>query len=180
MVRLWKRLDASRPNSVPGIRAATSPAPLAGLDDTVITLPVKLGGLGFLSFKTSAPLSFAAASEASDTLLAPHIDTANQTVLSQRERCQEAFFATVESLLSRWTRRVPNQSWKCPPCSEGSGVRSYPSPALMMTDFEVSGAEHACTLLPGATVRCRHCGAPNRLGHDEICLRRAPKDHCKA
>jgi hypothetical protein len=70
-VRLWKRLDASRPNSVPGIRAATSLAPLAGLDDAVITLPVKLGGLGFLSFKTSALLSFAAASEVQTPYLHP-------------------------------------------------------------------------------------------------------------
>jgi hypothetical protein len=116
----------------------------------------------------------------SDTLLAPHIDTANQRVLSQRELCQEAFLATTESLLSPWTRRVPNLSWKRRPCSEGSGVRLCPSPALRMTDFEVSGAEHACTLLPGAPVHCRHCGAPNRLRHDEICLRRADMDHCKA
>jgi hypothetical protein len=46
------------------------------------------------------------------------------------------------------------------------------SPALRLTDFEVSAALHARTLLPGAATHCRHSGAPNQLGHDEICLRR--------
>jgi hypothetical protein len=105
---LWERLDASLANSVPRLRAAASPAPSLAVDDALIALPVKLGGLGVLSFKTCAPLAYAAASEASDTLLAPlldqDIDTANQTVLSQRERCQEAFLA------SPWTRTVLNQS----------------------------------------------------------------------
>jgi hypothetical protein len=48
------------------------------------------------------------------------------------------------------------------------------SPALRLTDFDVSAALHAGTLLPGAAVQCRHCGAPDQLGHDEICLTRAP------
>ena len=75
------------------------------LDDalTFIALPVKLGGLGILYFKTSTPLPFAAASEALGTHLAPlleqDINTANQTVLSQRERRQEAFLATRGSIL---------------------------------------------------------------------------------
>jgi hypothetical protein len=75
------------------------------LDDalTFIALPVKLGGLGILYFKTCTPLPFAAAPEALDTLFEPLLDqdvnTANQTILSQQERCQEAFRATRESLL---------------------------------------------------------------------------------
>jgi hypothetical protein len=56
-----------------------------------------------LSFKTCAGRAYAAASEASDGLLAPllghDLDTATDTTLSQRERCQEAFQATRESLL---------------------------------------------------------------------------------
>jgi hypothetical protein len=68
-----------------------------------MALPVKLGALGILSFKTCAPLAIAAASDASDSLLAPLLDqdiyTANQIVLSQRERCQEAFLSTRDSLV---------------------------------------------------------------------------------
>jgi hypothetical protein len=48
------------------------------------------------------------------------------------------------------------------------------SPALRLSDFEVSAALHARTLLPGAATHCRHCGALDQLGHDEICPRRAP------
>jgi hypothetical protein len=84
------------------IRAASSLAPSLAVDNALITLPVKLGGLGILSLQTCAPRAFAAASEASDTLLAPLLghdtDTANQTILSQRERCQEAFLASRDSL----------------------------------------------------------------------------------
>jgi hypothetical protein len=60
-----------------------------------------------------------------------------------------------------------------PPCWEWRSVIPF-SPALRLTDFEVSGALHARTLLPGAVLHCRHCGAVNRQGHDEICSRRAP------
>jgi hypothetical protein len=48
------------------------------------------------------------------------------------------------------------------------------SPVLRLTDFEVSAALHAGTLLPGVALHCRHCGPPNQLGHDEVCLRTAP------
>jgi hypothetical protein len=48
------------------------------------------------------------------------------------------------------------------------------SPALRLSDFEVWAALHSRSLLPGAATHCRHCGAPNQLGHDERCLRRAP------
>ncbi|GFZ46026.1 hypothetical protein JCM24511_03760 [Saitozyma sp. JCM 24511] len=100
---LWERWDTSLANSARRIRATASPVPSQAVDNALIALPVKLGGLGILSCKTCAPLSFAAASEASDTLRAPLPDqdtgTTYQTVLSQRERCQEAFLATRDSLL---------------------------------------------------------------------------------
>ncbi|RSH94155.1 hypothetical protein EHS25_003958 [Saitozyma podzolica] len=92
---LISELDTSLANSARRIRAAASPAPIPAVDNALMALPAKLGGLGILSFKRGAPLAFAAASEAADTLLAPlldqDIDAASQTVLSRRERCQEAF-----------------------------------------------------------------------------------------
>jgi hypothetical protein len=100
---LWERLNTSLANSVRRIRAAAFPAPSQAVDNALIALPAKLGGLGILSFKTCAPLAFAAASEASETLLPPlldqDIDITNQTVLSQGERCQVAFLATRDCLL---------------------------------------------------------------------------------
>jgi hypothetical protein len=49
------------------------------------------------------------------------------------------------------------------------------SPALRLSDFEVSAALHARTLLLGAATHYRHCGSRNQLGHEEICLWRAPR-----
>ncbi|GFZ44382.1 hypothetical protein JCM24511_02104 [Saitozyma sp. JCM 24511] len=128
---------------------------------------------------TCAPLSYAAASEASDaplaTLLDQDIDTANQTVLSQRERCQAAFLSTRDSLLESLDPQSAKSVIEA--CSllgrNWLSVISF-SPTLRLTDFEVTAALHARTLLPGASTHCRHCGAPNQLGHDEICHRRAP------
>jgi hypothetical protein len=68
-------------------------------------------------------------------LLDQDIDTANQTVLSQRERCQEEFLATRDSLLESL------------------------DPQSAKSVVEASAALHARTLLPGAALHCRHCGA---------------------
>jgi hypothetical protein len=109
---LWERLDTSLANFVRRLRAAASTAPSLAIGNGLIALPTKLGGLGILSLKACPPLAFAAASEASDTLLTPllhqDIDIINQTVIWQRERCHEAFIATRDSLLAHpLTRATP-------------------------------------------------------------------------
>jgi hypothetical protein len=67
---LWNRLVDTLANSVGGVRGAMSPAPLPALDDALIALPIKLGGLGIPSFKMCSPLAYAEDSEASDASLA--------------------------------------------------------------------------------------------------------------
>jgi hypothetical protein len=47
------------------------PRPTDQLDAAIISLPIKMGGLGILSYKTVAPHAYAAASEAADATLAP-------------------------------------------------------------------------------------------------------------
>jgi hypothetical protein len=109
--KLWERLDASLASSARRIRAATSLALSQAIDNAPISVPVKLGGPGILSLMTCAPLAFAASSEASDTflgsLLGQDIDTAYQTPLWQRERSQEAFLATWDSLLQSMDPQSP-------------------------------------------------------------------------
>jgi hypothetical protein len=136
------------------------PGKSLAVENAIITLPVKLSGLGILSFHTCAPLSLAAASEASDTLLSSlldqEIDKANQTVLSQRERCQEAFLAARDFLLES----VDPQSAKS--VIEGSSLLGRKSlsvisfsPAFRLTDLEVSAALHTralCCLRPRGIV----------------------------
>jgi hypothetical protein len=149
---LWERLDASLANSVRRIRAAAYPAPSPAVDNALIALPIKLGGLVILSVKTWAPLAFAASSEASDTLLAPLLDqdtdTANHTVLSQPERCQEAFVATRDSLLESLD---PQSAKSVIAACSLLGRKWLPvipfSPALRLSDFKVSAALHTRTLV---------------------------------
>jgi hypothetical protein len=174
-----ERLDASLANFVGRIRAAATPAPFLAIDEALIALPIKLSGLGILSFKACGPLAFAAASEASDTFLAPLLDqdtdNANQAVLSRRERCQEAFLSNRDSLLESLDPHSAKSVIEASSLLRRKWLSVIPfSPALRLSDFEVSAALHARTLLPGAATHCRHYGALHQLGHDEICLRRAP------
>src|SRR5258705_9552754 len=69
LVHLWDRLDTTLREAVARIRGL--PRLTDQLDAAVISLPIKMGGLGILSYKTVAPHAYAAASEAADTTLAP-------------------------------------------------------------------------------------------------------------
>jgi hypothetical protein len=93
-------------------------------------------------------------------LLDQDIDTANQTVLSQRERCQEEFLATRDSLLESLDPQSAKSVVEASSLLGRKWLSVIPfSPALRLTDLEVSAALHARTLLPGAALHCRHCGA---------------------
>jgi hypothetical protein len=71
--QLWySRFSRYHRSSLSVPRAGFRDSPWAAVN--LNFLPIKLSGLGILSFKTCAPLAFAAASEASDTLLAPLLD----------------------------------------------------------------------------------------------------------
>jgi hypothetical protein len=69
LVHLWDKLDTLLREAVARIRGL--PRPTDQLDATVISLPIKMGGLGILSYRTVAPHADAAASEAADPTLAP-------------------------------------------------------------------------------------------------------------
>jgi hypothetical protein len=101
--------------------------------------------------------------------------TTNRTVLSQRERCQEAFLATRDSLLESLDPQSAQSVIEASSLLGRKWLSVIPfSAALSLSDCQVSEAPHARTLLPGAATHYRHCGALNQPGHDEICLRRAP------
>jgi hypothetical protein len=147
------------------------------LDTSLIHLPIKLGGLGILSFKTCAPLAFAASSEASDALLGPLLGLAtdSQVITSQQERCQEVFLATRDALFESLNPQEAKSVAEASSLLGRKWLSVIPfSPTLRLTDFEVSAALHARTLLPGSASHCRHCGSPNHLGHHEVCQQRAP------
>jgi hypothetical protein len=171
---LWGRLDTSPTNSVRRIRAARSSAPSQAVDEALIALAVKLGSLGILSFKICGPPSHSRPPLRLQTpyqhsLLNQDTDTTSQTVLSQRERCQEAVPATKDSLLESLDQHNAISVIEACSLLGRKWLSFIPfSPALRLNDFEVSAALHARTLLPGPATHCRHCGVTNQLGHDEI------------
>jgi hypothetical protein len=78
---------------------------------TVISLPINMGGLGILSYKTVAPHAYAAASEAVDLTLAPVLEPGSlpacTQLTTQHQRCQEIFGGNRKALLGSL---MPNQA----------------------------------------------------------------------
>ncbi len=88
---LWRRLDRSLLASVTKIRSTEHLGPQ---DTALMALPIKLGGLGVLTFEICAAHAFQAAAESADLVLAPLLNLNHQESTepkSQRERCQAAF-----------------------------------------------------------------------------------------
>ncbi|GFZ52412.1 hypothetical protein JCM24511_10185 [Saitozyma sp. JCM 24511] len=146
-------------------------------DATIISLPIKMGGLGILSYKTVAPHAYAAASEAADATLAPiltpgTLPTRTQLV-TQHQRCQEIFAGNREALLGSLN---PEQAKAVVEASSKLGrvwLTTIPfQPSLRLTDFEVAAALQLRTLAGERESHCTNCGEANFFGHPEVCLQR--------
>jgi hypothetical protein len=78
------------------------PCPTDHLDATLISLPIKMGGLGILSYWTAAPHAYAAAAETADLALAavltPEALPVSNQLTNQYQRCQEIFAGSKEAL----------------------------------------------------------------------------------
>jgi hypothetical protein len=176
----WEQLDSIIWNAALRLRGSSDPEDSTPRDETILSLPVKLGGLGLLSYKTCAPLAYAAASETSDRLLesllgpAPAAPTLTDpedpdSIAPQRVRCGKAFEAQQESLL----QSLDNQQVKTILESASGLGRKWLSvipyyEGLRLSDFEISAALHHRTLKPGSPV-CSLCGVVNTTGHAEVC-----------
>jgi hypothetical protein len=127
------------------------------LDAAVISLLIKMGGLGILSYKRAAPHAYAPASEAADATLAPILTPEtlpNSTqLITQHQCCQEIFAVDREALLGSLT---PEQA----------------KPSLRLTGFEVAAALQLRTLAGEREAHCTNCGEQNFFGHPEVCLQR--------
>ncbi|GFZ52325.1 hypothetical protein JCM24511_10098 [Saitozyma sp. JCM 24511] len=136
-----------------------------------------MGGIGILSYKTVAPLAYAAASEAADTTLAPILTPgtlpASNQLVTQHQRCQEIFTGNKEALLGSLT---PEQAKAVVEASSKLGrvwLTTIPfQPSLRLTDFEVAAALQLRTLAGGREAHCTNCGETNFFGHPEVCLQR--------
>jgi hypothetical protein len=177
---VWDRLDSAIWEAARRIRGARDPD-VPAYDTTILSLPVRLGGLGLLSHRICSPPAYAAASESSDHLLSSLIgpppapptlaDSDNpDSILSQRLRCQPIFEVERERLFGSISQ-LGQQSVLEAASALGrkwlSVIPYYQS--LRLTDFEVSSALHIRTLLIGHWVQCQFCGIINEIGHDEVC-----------
>ena len=183
---LWKRLDqiiwdaALRMRSakeIPGVDTSR-------LDNQLLALPVRLGGLGLLSHQICAPLAFSAARDISDNLLVPLLGPPAQpptlsnpdepdSIAPQRIRCNKVFEEQRNTLLCELDG---HQIKTIIESASGLGkkwlfvVPFYQS--LRLTDFEVSAGLHARTLHPGSDSACAQCHALNEIGHADVCVHR--------
>jgi hypothetical protein len=107
LVHLWDKLDTILRDAVARIRGLPRPSPTDQLDAAVISLPIKMGGIGILSYKIVAPHAYAAASEAAETTLSPILTPgflpASTQLITQHQRCQEIFTGNRYALLSSLT-----------------------------------------------------------------------------
>ena len=175
LVHLWDKLDTTLREAVARIRGL--PRPTDQLDAAVISLPIKMGGLGVLSYKTVAPHAYAAASEAADATLAPILTPGSlpdsTQLITQHQRCQEIFTGNKEALLGSLT---PEQAKAVVEASSKLGrvwLTTIPfQPSLRLTDFEVAAALQLRTLAGEREAHCTNCGETNFFGHPEVCLQR--------
>ena len=172
---LWKRLDTSLHNALARNRSADRQGPH---DPALITLPVKLGGLGLLSFETCAPLAFQAATALSHTVLAPLLgseladDSAPPT---QRELCHKTFVEQRDALADTLTAPERAQLLESASVLGRKWLDTIPfNNSLRLSDFDLSAALQVRTMVPERDTHCQHCGAPSDLGHDEVCHQRHP------
>jgi hypothetical protein len=175
LVHLWDRLDTTLREAVARIRGLQRPTDQ--LDAAVMSLPIKMGGIGILSYKTVAPHAYAAASEAADTTLAPILTPGSlpdsTQLITQHQRCQEIFTGNREALLSSLT---PEQAKAVVEASSKLGrvwLTTIPfQPSLRLSDFEVAAALQLRTLAGEREAHCTNCGETNFFGHPEVCLQR--------
>jgi hypothetical protein len=188
LVDVWKRLDRSVWKAALRLRSSRTEEGIEEqaepnqITDTLLSLPVRLGGLGLLSHETCAPLAFAAASEVADRILEPLIgppvsppkltDPADpDSIARQKVRCNAIFDKTRETLFTNLNDQQIKQVLES---ASGFGKRWLSVvpfyQALRLTDFEISAGLHFKTLEVGPV--CPLCSQPNFAGHAEVCTRR--------
>ena len=185
---VWRRLDRAvwdTANDLRGARAEEITESQAKITDILYSLPVRMGGLGLLSYETCAPLAHSAAQDAADLLIEPllgpgplplELAVAHDptSIIRQRERCNKAFEATRKELLSNLTDQQIKTILES---STGLGKKWLSivpfHASLRLSDFEVSAGLHVKTLLPRPGGVCPECGTRTlEVGHAEVCVHR--------
>jgi len=180
LLDIWDELDEAIWTEVERLRGRTGPDSEEGrkLAIELSHLPARLGGLGLLSHRDCSHHAYAAANEASDVIIGGLLgDLCDSDEMGQRRsqkaRCEEMWNEKSERIVEglgdigrklliensttfgrKWLSSIP-----------------YFQP-LRLTDYDISTGLHYRTLASGSRRVCKWCGDENRLGHDEVCMRR--------
>jgi hypothetical protein len=171
---VWASLDSIMFKAVSTMRCSAKDH---ALDQELMSLPTKLGGLGVLSYKEVFPHAYAASKEASDQFIKAvfNLEGVSTTpVLSQKARCSEVFKARLSNLQERLSpvQKAILEENASKVGRKWLSVIPY-NVSLTLSDFEISTALHHHTLCPGDSTLCSSCGLENAVGHEEVCTGRA-------
>ena len=145
------------------------------LDQHLLSLPVKYGGMGIAPHALIAPGARAASEDQSDRTIAvllgqPTTPTGAKT---QRQHCEVIYQHMVEQLVSKLS---PQQLLQFAD-NHGRLAAQWLS-AIPQSNYSSLSSEEVAvgicyrTLLQGHNAVCRYCAQPNKLGHDELCKHR--------
>jgi hypothetical protein len=147
------------------------------LDEEIMSLPAKFGGLGLLRHSEVSPHAFSAAMEAADQMIEVLFGGTASSELSvppQKARCLAVFTTRAAELNNRLTdhERAVIEENSSKLGRKWLSVIPFSS-SLSLSNQEISVALYRRTLCPGDEPMCRSCGLANGLSHEELCTGRA-------
>jgi hypothetical protein len=168
---IWDRLDTAYSNIISQMRSSGLPG---RFDKELISLPVKMGGMGILNHRECSVHARAACVEAADRMLIDVLeqgmpDGETDEVIGQGDRCREAFTTRRDALLDTMDDLERKSMVENGSVLARKWLTAIPYNSTgELSNFEISCALHYRTLhVP--TIPCPHCAAPPSLGHDELC-----------
>jgi hypothetical protein len=167
--RVWNDLDLLLQNTLLTLRSSPRSLPS---DSSIITLPVRLGGLGILSHSEVSPLPRAASNKTADRFLAPllGIPINDDSISIEKQSSRVAEVVKARHSLLQSTRSPIEQLSLAENASilDRTALDAIPSSkAFSLSNREVSAALHAHTLCPSQGDYCRF-GEENVFGHAEV------------
>ena len=149
------------------------------IDNTLISLPMRLGGLGIMSFTDVSPLAYQSSLELSNAVLSNFVPeiAAPANIISQHDRVSEMLVGVRRSLFDQLTDYQRGVMVENASQAGRRWLSSYPSNiAFTLTDCEIAMALRHRTLTPFSTITCGTCDKTNIApSHDESCSSSGPQ-----
>ncbi|TIA67337.1 hypothetical protein E3P91_04339, partial [Wallemia ichthyophaga] len=184
----WEGLDTALMRQVQLLRGSPRDS---FLDEWIIGLPVRYGGMGIPMHRNIAPLAYSTMSDFTQAILQPIFDPV-YAADTERERQPEPQRQRVAKLYEEQYKKhldlTRDQQYVLLDNQSKFGkawLTTIPyNKSLKLSNAEISAGLHFRTLCPGQAETCTSCGLSNTLGHDDVCqsrpnLRRARHEHIK-